>query len=137
MTVLVVAEHDNNNLHHTTLPVITAAQKLHPDVSVLVMGYSAQAVVNQTSRIKGIKQILQCDHEVYKDHLAENCAELIAKFAHEYTHVLAPATTFGKDLLPRVAGLLNASQISDITKIIDESTFVRPIYAGNAFETVQ
>jgi electron transfer flavoprotein alpha subunit len=137
MTVLVISEHDNNCLHHATFTTITAAKKLNSRVNAIVIGNQCQEVVNQIAKVNGVDHVLVCDHDVYQDHLAENLAQVVAKLAHNYTHILAPATTFGKDLLPRVAGLLDVFQISDIIKIIDERTFIRPIYAGNAFATVQ
>lgn len=137
MNILVIAEHNNYTLNTSSLHVITAAQQLQGTLHVLVAGYNCNAVVQQTQKLKGVNAILHADNAVYQHNLAENIAALIVSIANEYAYILAPATTFGKNFLPRVAGLLNVGQISDVIQIINENTFIRPIYAGNALATVQ
>jgi electron transfer flavoprotein alpha subunit len=137
MGVLVVAEHDNASLRPATLPVITAARQLDAGVSVLVAGRNCAAAAEAAARIAGVAQVLHADAEHYQHALAEELAPLIARTAKGASHVLAPATTFGKNVLPRAAALLDVAQISDVTKIVSADTFVRPIYAGNAMATVQ
>lgn len=137
MAVLIIAEHDNHELKPATLHVITAGLALNQDVNVLVAGYQCQTVAETVAKVAGVKTVLIADHEVYQHLLAENLAELIVSIAGDYSHILAPATTFGKNFLPRVAALLDVMQISDVVRIIAADTFVRPIYAGNAFCTLQ
>ena len=136
MNALVIAEHNNIELFHTTLTTIKAALLLHRHVKVLVVGYQCASVAEDVAQYAGVNEVILVDDVVYEYQLAENMAALIANMAKDYSHLLAPATTFGKNLMPRVAGLMGVGQISDIVKVIDESTFVRPIYAGNAFATV-
>jgi len=139
MTSLVIAEHDNAALKSATLHTIAAAQKLGGDVDVLVAGSGAAAVVAATAAIPGVARVLHAD----APHLAQPTAENLASVAlqvigtRSYTHVLAPATSFGKNVAPRIAAKLDVAQVSDITGIESPDTFVRPIYAGNAFATVQ
>jgi electron transfer flavoprotein alpha subunit len=137
MAALVIAEHYNKELFHTTLPTLKAALQLSMEVSILVVGYQCAPVAEQAASLAGIKSVICVDHLFYNHFLAENMAQVVAKVGEPYTHLLAPATTFGKNLMPRVAGLLGIGQLSDITQIIDEKTFVRPIYAGNALATVE
>lgn len=137
MVALVIAEHDNKTLFPETLNTISAAQKLKQEVKVMVIGYQCDQVAMEASQYEGVKEVIHIDDIVYEHQLAENTAKLISEFAKNVSHVLAPATTFGKNLLPRVAALLDVGQISDISEIINESTFVRPIYAGNALATVE
>jgi electron transfer flavoprotein alpha subunit len=137
MSVLVVAEHDNQDLKPATLSTITAATKLGGDVAVLVAGSGCHAAAEKASKIAGVGKVLLADAEHYAHPLAENMALLIVRLAPDYSHVLAPATTFGKNFMPRVAALLDVAMISDVIAIESEDTFVRPIYAGNALATVQ
>jgi electron transfer flavoprotein alpha subunit len=137
MSVLVIAEHDQKKLQPATLAVITAALQLNAPVTVLVAGEACEAAAENASKISGIKEVLWADGKAYARASAENMSALIVSLASRFTHILAPATTFGKNILPRVAALLDVAQISDITKIISIDTFVRPIYAGNALATVQ
>jgi len=138
MSVLVIAEHDNKTLKSTTGPTIAAAQKLGGDVHVLVAGSGAQAVATQTAQIAGVAKVLLADDAAYAHSLAENVAALIVQVAKGgYSHVVAPASFFGKNVMPRAAALLDSQQISDVTTIESADTFVRPIFAGNAFATVQ
>src|SRR6185312_3953219 len=135
--ILVIAEHDNQNLKPATLNTITAAQAIGGDITVLVAGHNCEKVAAVVSRINNIKKVLVADADVYEHFLAENLATLITKLVSGFNYILAPATTFGKNFMPRVAALLDVGQISDIIKIIDANTFVRPIYAGNALATVK
>ncbi len=137
MTTLVLAEHDNKVLKPSTLHTITAAAKLGAPIAVLVVGFDCGAVAQEAAAIQGVSDVLHADDAVYKNFLAENVGGLIAKLASGYSHVLAPATSFGKNILPRAAGLHDCAQISDIIGIESADTFVRPIYAGNAIATVK
>lgn len=136
MAVLLVAEHDNTALKPATLNAVTAAQKLG-DVDILVAGQGCAAVAAAAGKIPGIKKVLLADDATYKNFLAENLATLVAKVGAGYDYILAPSTTTGKNMLPRVAALLDVQMISDISAVVGPDTFVRPIYAGNAFATVQ
>ena len=136
MSVLIIAEHDNKQLNLATLHAVTAAAKLGK-VDLLVAGNGASAVVEFAKQVAGVEKVLVADAAHYAEGLAEELAPLIVKLAADYRYVAATATTFGKNLLPRVSALLDVPQISDLTEIVDNTTFVRPIYAGNAFETVQ
>jgi electron transfer flavoprotein alpha subunit len=141
MSVLVVAEHDNRALKAATLPAVAAAVeiagKAGSDVHILVAGKDCRPVAEAAAHIAGVAKVLLADDDAYDHGLAENCAPLLVKLAAGYSHVLAPATTSGKNLLPRVAALLDVMQISDISAVVSPDTFVRPIYAGNALATVQ
>jgi len=137
MTILVVAEHDNQALKASTLNTIAAAAALGGDIHVLVAGSGCQAVAEAAAKAKGVGKVLLADAPHYKDELAENVAPLVVGLAKGYTHLLAPATTFGKNFMPRVAAMLDIAQISDIVEVKSADTFVRPIYAGNAMATVQ
>lgn len=136
MSVLIIAEHNNQQLNPATLHSVTAAAKLG-DVHVLVAGSAAAAVAEQAKQVAGVSKVLLADAPHYAEGLAEELAPLVVNLAADYSHIAATATAFGKNLLPRVAALLDCSQISDLTEIIDAHTFVRPIYAGNAFATVK
>lgn len=137
MTVLVYAEHDNTELKSATLSTITAATKIDSDVHVLVAGANARAVADSAAQVAGVSKVLLADNAAFANQLAENVAPLVVELAGGYTHIIAPATTTGKNFLPRVAALLDVSMVSDITAVIDAKTFERPIYAGNAIATVQ
>jgi len=135
MNVLVIAEHDNTALRPSTLNTVTAASQLG-EVVVLVAGYECQAVVDEIAVVKGVTRVLLSDDIAYANGLAEPLAELVAGIGAGYSHLLAPAGTFGKNLMPRVAALLDVAQVSEITGIVDADTFKRPIYAGSAIATV-
>ncbi|MET3117411.1 electron transfer flavoprotein alpha subunit [Undibacterium sp. GrIS 1.8] len=137
MTTLVIAEHDNASLKGSTLNTITAAIQCGGDVHVLVAGFNAAAVAQAASQIAGVSKVLHADAVHFADGLAENIAEQALAIASAYSHILAPATAYGKNVLPRVAAKLDVSQISEITKVDSPDTFERPIYAGNAIATVQ
>ncbi len=135
--VLVVAEHDNKTIRKATLNTVAAAQKIGGDIHVLVAGHQAGEAAKAASAISGIKKVLHADAPHLADFLAENVAALLVPMAKSYSHVLAPATSNGKNIMPRVAALLDVQQISDISGIESADTFVRPIYAGNALATVK
>ncbi len=137
MTILVIAEHDNATLKASTLNTITAAVAIGGDIHVLVAGHNAGAAAQAASQVAGVTKVLLADAPHYADQLAENLAALVVAQAAGRSHVLAPATTFGKNFMPRVAALLDVAQISDIIAVESADTFVRPIYAGNALATVQ
>ena len=137
MKILVIAEHDNTNLNLSSSNDISAAKQLGENISVLVIGNDCDDVAESVARISGVREVLLASHEVYKDLLPENLVPTIAKLAADTSHVVAPATTFGNNLMPGVAALLDVSQISDVIEIKASDTFVRPIYAGNAIATVQ
>ena len=141
MTVLVIAEHDNASLKGATLNTVTAAARLGGDIAVLVVGAGAAAAAEAASKVAGVGKVLVADSAVFADQSAENVAAqilaVVGASAGAISHVLAPATTFGKNVLPRVAALLDVAQISEIVAIESADTFVRPIYAGNALATVK
>jgi electron transfer flavoprotein alpha subunit len=137
VSVLVIAEHDNASLKSATLNTMAAAAKIGDDIAVLVAGAGCGAVVRAAAAIGGAKKVLVADAPHYKDQLAENLSALVVGLAAGYAHILAPATSFGKNLAPRVAALLDVAQVSDIVEVKSADTFVRPIYAGNALATVQ
>ena len=141
MAILLIAEHDNNTLKPATLNAATAASELGAcgmgDVCVLVAGHDCASVADEATKINGITKILLADSAQYQNALAENMAPLIVELAKDYDAIIAPATTSGKNILPRVAALLDVQQISEITKIISNDTFQRPIFAGNAIATVK
>jgi len=137
MSILIVAEHDNASLKPATLNTVTAAGQLGGDIAILVAGEGCSAAAQAAAKIVGVTKVLCADSAEYGHDMAENLAPLIAKLAPDYSHVLAPATTFGKNVMPRAAALLDVQQISEISGIESPDTFVRPIYAGNALATVQ
>ena len=137
MSVLVLAEHDNKEIKPSTLNTVTAAAKLGGDVVLLVAGSGCADAGAAAAKIKGVSKVLVADSPAYAHHLAENVAPLVVGLAPNYSHVLAPASTYGKNIMPRVAALLDVGQVSDISGIESPDTFVRPIYAGNAMATVQ
>jgi len=138
MAALVVAEHDNRALKPATLNALAAAKEIAgQEVDVLVAGKDCHGVAEAASAVAGVRKVLLADDAAYGHGLAENVAPLLVKIASGYSHLLAPATTSGKNLMPRVAALLDVMQISDISAVVSPDTFVRPIYAGNALQTVQ
>ena len=137
MSILVIGEHDNESLRPSTLNVVTAAKVLSDSVDILIAGSNCQGAAEEAATVSGVARVLMADDPALADGLAENVAPLIQSIAQNYSHVLAPATTYGKNLLPRAAALLDVQQISDISSIESEDTFVRPIYAGNAMATVR
>jgi electron transfer flavoprotein alpha subunit len=137
MSVLLVAEHDNSNLKAFTLNAISAAAKINEDIHVLVAGYKCESVSKEVASIPLVKKVLLCDSQNYQNYLPENLAPLVTKVSEKYDHIIASANTFGKNFMPRVAATLDVSQVSDVIKINGPETFLRPIYAGNAFATVK
>ncbi|MEY3719728.1 MAG: hypothetical protein RL618_247 [Pseudomonadota bacterium] len=137
MTALVIAEHDNASLKASTLNTVTAAAQCSNEVHVLIAGHGCDAAAAAAAKIAGVAKVIVADGAQFADGLAENVAEQALAIASSYTHVLAPATAYGKNILPRVAARLDVGQISEITKVDSPDTFERPIYAGNAIATVQ
>ncbi|MBI5335243.1 MAG: electron transfer flavoprotein subunit alpha/FixB family protein [Burkholderiales bacterium] len=137
MTALVIAEHDNGSLKGATLNTITAAQQAGGDVHVLVAGSGAQAAAQAAAQVAGVTKVLLADSAAFADGLAENVAAQVLAVASGYSHIVFPATAYGKNVAPRVAAKLDVAQISEITKVVSADTFERPIYAGNAIATVQ
>jgi len=137
MSILVIADHDNAALKNATLNAVGAAAKIGGDITVLVAGSGCAAAGQAAAAIAGVTKVLVSDAPYYKDGLAESLAALVVGIASGYTHILAPATAFGKTVTPRIAALLDVAQISEITVVVSPDTFVRPIYAGNALATVQ
>jgi len=137
MSILVVAEHDGKTITPATRATIGAAQKIGGEIDILLAGHTIAAVTDAAKAIAGVRKILVEDDAMYEHPLAENLAPFIAEHGAGYSHILAPATSQGKDVMPRVAAMLDVQQISEITAVVSADTFVRPIYAGNALETVQ
>ena len=137
MSALLIAEHNNKEVKPFTLNAITAASQIEQDLHVLVIGNKCDEVAKSISQVPNVKKIIHVDNEVYENFIAENFTSIIIKHAENYTHIVCSANTFGKNLMPRVAALLDISQVSDIIKVISPDTFLRPIYAGNAFATVK
>ena len=137
MSTLVVAEHDNQELKGATLNTVAAANAIGGDIDILVAGSNCGNVAEAASQVPGISKVLVADQETYKNSLAENLGNLVVELSDVYSHILAPATTNGKNFMPRVAAKLDVSQISYISSVISEDTFERPIYAGNCIATVQ
>jgi electron transfer flavoprotein alpha subunit len=137
MKTLIVAEHDNQSLKAATLNAVAAAQQLGGDIDVLVVGSGCQAAADAAASVSGVASVLLADNAAYENQLAENVSLAVADVAAGYDAILAPATANGKNVMPRVAALLDVAQISDITAVIDADTFERPIYAGNVIATVK
>jgi electron transfer flavoprotein alpha subunit len=137
MTTLLIAEHDNAHLKDATAKAMTAAKALGGDVHILVAGKGAQAVADAAAKLDGAKKVLLADGDAYEHQLAEPIAALVVSLAKDYDAIVSPATTNGKNFMPRVAALLDVMQVSDIIKVEAPDTFVRPIYAGNALQTVK
>ena len=137
MSILVFCDHDNGQFGAATLNAVSAAQQIGGDIHLLVAGDTSSTIATEAAAIAGVAKVLVADGAEYAHGLAENLAPLICDLASQYSHILAPATTTGKNIMPRVAALLDVMQISDIIKIDDANTFQRPIYAGNALSTVR
>jgi len=137
MSALLIAEHNNKELKPFTLNAITAASQIDPDLHVLVIGHNADGVAKSVSEVPLVKKVIHIDNPIYENYLAENFTPTIIKQSENYSHIICSANTFGKNLMPRIAALLDISQVSDIIKVISADTFLRPIYAGNAFATVK
>ena len=137
MSILVIAEHDNETLKGATLNTIKAASSLDGDIDLLIAGLNIDSVIEEAQSIDGLNKILKCDNEIHKNNIAEDLTTLILSISYGYSHILAPASTFGKNLLPRVSAKLDTQQISDIIAIESNDTFKRPIYAGSCIATVK
>lgn len=137
MTILVIAEHDNTALNAATLNVVAAAKEIGGDIEILVAGETCGAVAEAAAKIEGVSKVVVADSAAYKYQIAEAMGDLVAELGAGYSHILAAATTTGKDFMPRTAALLDVNMISDIVAVESADTFVRPIYAGNAIATVQ
>ena len=137
MSILVIAEHDNFSIKGATLNTIAAASNINDEVTLLVAGFDISNVIDEAKTISGVSKIISCDHELYKHFLAEDFAKLVLSIANSYSYILSPATTFGKNLMPRISAKLDIQQISDIISIEAEDTFKRPIYAGSCIATVK
>jgi electron transfer flavoprotein alpha subunit len=137
MTILVVADHNNSTLGGATLNAVSAALEIGDDIDILVAGSECSGVANSASEIKGVRKIIYADSPCYAHSLAEDLAALVVKLAGDYEYFLVAATTTGKNVMPRVAALLDVGQISDIISVVSSDTFTRPIYAGNIIATVQ
>jgi electron transfer flavoprotein alpha subunit len=137
MTTLLIAEHDNSSLSDQTAKALTAAAEMGSDVHILVAGKSAEAVANEAAKLSGVAKVLLADGDDYANQLAEPMAALIVSLADGYDAIVAAATTSGKNILPRVAAILDVMQVSEIIEVVSADTFKRPIYAGNAIQTVR
>jgi electron transfer flavoprotein alpha subunit len=137
MSILVIAEHDNTNLKGATLNTIAAAKEIGSDITLLVAGSNIESVINESKQLNGVSKILSCDNDLYKNSLAEELSNLVLSVAEGFSYILAPATTFGKNLLPRISAKLDTQQISDIISVESKDTFKRPIYAGSCIATVK
>jgi electron transfer flavoprotein alpha subunit len=137
MTTLLIAEHDNNILADANKKAMDAATKIGEDIHILVAGKDCASIADNASKIEGVSKVLLCDDGLYQNHLAESYADLIVSIAEDYNTIMAIASTTGKNFMPRVAALLDIPQISEIINVIDSQTFERPIYAGNAIQTVK
>ena len=137
MSILVIAQHNNSELHASTLNAVSAASQIGGDVHILVAGSGASEVANQAAQVSGVSKVLLADADHYKEPLATEISDLIVKLAADYGYLITASTTTGKDIMPRVSALIDSSQISDIISVESADTFKRPIYAGNAIATVQ
>ena len=137
MKILVIAEHDNSILKGSTNSTIAAAKEISPDISVLVAGQSCSSVSSEVASLDGVSSVMLADSPTYENFLAEDLANLIVSVSNDFEYILAPATTFGKNFLPRVSAMLDSQQISEITEVVSSDTFKRPIYAGSCIATVK
>jgi len=137
MSVLIVAEHDNESLNSATLNSVTAANVIGGDIHILVAGHNCASVAEQAAKVAGVSKVLNADSSAYEHALAENVGLLISDIGSSYSHILATSTTNAKNIMPRAAALLDVQAISDISAVIDSETFKRPIYAGNVIATVK
>ena len=137
MSILVIAEHDNKSLKGATLNTVAAATKISDEISLLIAGYDMDSVIDEAQKVDSVNNILKCDNDIYKHALAEDLAALVLSNAASFTHILAPASTFGKNLMPRISAKLDTQQISDIISVESDNTFKRPIYAGSCIATVK
>jgi electron transfer flavoprotein alpha subunit len=137
MSILVIAEHDNTNLKGSTLNTLAAAGNLTGDIHLLIAGSGIESVLSESQTLDGVSKVISCDNETYANFIAEDLSDLILSISESYTHILAPASTFGKNLMPRVSAKLDSQQISDIISVESDDTFKRPIYAGSCIAKVK
>jgi len=137
MSILILAEHNNIEVKSSTLNTISAASKINNEIEVLVLGYNIENISKEISNYQNVTKVLTLDDQKFENVIAENIEPIIVSLAKKYSHIFAPATTFGKNIMPRVAVKLDVAQLSDIVSVENEDTFVRPIYAGNALATVK
>ncbi|HAT9827004.1 TPA: electron transfer flavoprotein subunit alpha/FixB family protein [Legionella pneumophila subsp. pneumophila] len=137
MSTLVLVEHNNQQLHPATRNTLSAALKLGDKITLLVVGYQCRSVAEEAASLEGAHAVLHVDNPCYEHQLAEAVSDLVVSFANSFSAILAPSSTYGKNILPRVAAQLDVTQISDVSKIINSDTFEHPVYAGNAIETVR
>ena len=137
MSILVIAEHDNTNLKGSTLNTVAAAGNLTGDIHLLIAGSGIESVLSESQTLDGVSKVISCDNATYANFIAEDLSDLILSISESYTHILAPATTFGKNLMPRVSAKLDSQQISDIISVESDDTFKRPIYAGSCIAKVK
>ena len=137
MSILVLAEHNNIDIKSSTLSTISAASQIDQEIEVLVTGHDCEELANKISKCEKVSKVINVDNEKLKNPIAENIEPIVLSIAKNYTHIMAPATTFGKNIFPRIAVKLDIAQVSDVIKILSSDTFMRPIYAGNALATVK
>ncbi|AOW52420.1 electron transfer flavoprotein subunit alpha [Legionella pneumophila serogroup 1] len=137
MSTLVLVEHNNQQLHPATRNTLSAALELGDKITLLVVGYQCRSVAEEAASLEGVHAVLHVDNPCYEHQLAEAVSDLVVSFANSFSAILAPSSTYGKNILPRVAAQLDVTQISDVSKIINSDTFEHPVYAGNAIETVR
>ena len=137
MSVLLIAEHNNKELRPFTLNAVTAASQIDSDVHAVIIGHNCENATKALSELPLVKKVISIEAPHYENFVAENFAPVVVKLSRNYSHIICSANTFGKNLMPRIAAALDTSQISDIIKVISADTFLRPIYAGNAFATVK
>ena len=137
MSILVLAEHNNNDIKSSTLNTISAAAQIDQEIDILVAGYQCEELANKITKCEKVSKVFFVDTEKLENPIAENIEPIVLSIAKKYTHIMAPATTFGKNIFPRIAVKLDIAQVSDVIKIISSDTFMRPIYAGNAIATVK
>ena len=137
MSILILAEHNNVEVKSSTLNTISAASKIDNEIEVLVLGYNIENISKEISNYQNVAKVLSLDNQIFENAIAENIEPIIVSLSEKYTHIFAPATTFGKNIMPRVAVKLDVAQLSDIVSIESEDIFIRPIYAGNALAKVK
>ena len=137
MSILVLAEHNNVQIKSSTLNTLSAASQIDQEIDILVTGYKCEELAKKISKCEKVSKVILVDNEKLQNPIAENIEPIVLSIAEKYTHIIAPATTFGKNVFPRIAVKLDISQVSDVIKIISSDTFMRPIYAGNAIATVK
>ena len=137
MSILVLAEHNNNDIKSSTLNTISAAAQIDQEIDILVAGYQCEELANKITKCEKVSKVFFVDNKKLENPIAENIEPIVLSIAKKYTHIMAPATTFGKNIFPRIAVKLDIAQVSDVIKIISSDTFMRPIYAGNAIATVK